>query len=249
MTIRWSSWCWTGDAKAAATLSLGAAGSPAGRARLSEPRRSSERCLRRDELALVGLTDSGARARGSNSRFEWPSSEAPRQGSARPFHGGWMTTKLRVYEVARDLGMDNKSARGAAPVRGCDRVRNHMSAIGPEAVDRVKRHLEKQKSPSTRRRADSSHGRQAPCRWANAEGRTAVAAVRRRQPSPEAPVSEAPSHPRVAPSRRRRAEAERSPGCRRRAGSARAPPVVSPPSGRGAAAARAPCPSGPAAAG
>src|SRR6185369_5651609 len=32
---------------------------------------------------------------------------------------------------------------------GAPDVRNHMSAIGPEMVDRVKRHLDKAKSPST----------------------------------------------------------------------------------------------------
>src|SRR5207244_3014187 len=57
--------------------------------------------------------------------------------------------KLRVYEVARDLGMDNKSLVSLLQSVGVPDVRNHMSAIGPEVVDRVKRHLEKAKSPST----------------------------------------------------------------------------------------------------
>ena len=60
-----------------------------------------------------------------------------------------MTIKLRVYEVARDLGMDNKSLVSLLQSVGVPDVRNHMSAIGPEVVDRVKRHLEKAKSPST----------------------------------------------------------------------------------------------------
>jgi translation initiation factor IF-2 len=60
-----------------------------------------------------------------------------------------MTTKLRVYEVARDLGMEPKSLVALLQSVGVPDVRNHMSAIGPEMVDRVKRHLEKAKSPST----------------------------------------------------------------------------------------------------
>src|SRR5262245_28473271 len=54
-------------------------------------------------------------------------------------------TKLRVYEVAKDLGMDNKALVALLQSVGVSEARNHMSAIGPEAVERVKRHLEKQK--------------------------------------------------------------------------------------------------------
>ncbi|HEY3235798.1 MAG TPA: translation initiation factor IF-2 N-terminal domain-containing protein, partial [Polyangiaceae bacterium] len=55
-------------------------------------------------------------------------------------------TKVRVYEVARDLGIDNKALVLLFQSVGVSDVRNHMSAIGPEAVERVKRHLEKQKA-------------------------------------------------------------------------------------------------------
>ena len=57
-----------------------------------------------------------------------------------------MTTKLRVYEVARDLGMDNKALVNLLQSVGVSEVRNHMSAVAPEAIERVKRHLEKQKA-------------------------------------------------------------------------------------------------------
>ncbi len=53
-------------------------------------------------------------------------------------------SKVRVYEVARDLGMDNKALLGLLKDLGVSDVRNHMSAIAPEAVERVKRHLDKQ---------------------------------------------------------------------------------------------------------
>jgi len=112
-----------------------------------------------------------------------------------------MTIKLRVYEVARDLGMDNKSLVSLLQSVGVPDVRNHMSAIGPEVVDRVKRHLEKAKSPSTveerirptvvkRRAAAGSAG-------ARTEASSPAASA-----GPLEAVREeasAPSHPRVAP--------------------------------------------------
>ncbi len=57
-----------------------------------------------------------------------------------------MSSKVRVYEVARDLGMDNKALVALFQSVGVSEVRNHMSAVAPEAVERVKRHLEKQKA-------------------------------------------------------------------------------------------------------
>lgn len=54
--------------------------------------------------------------------------------------------KLRVYEVARDIGMENKALVELLRAAGAN-VHNHMSAIDSEAVDRVKRHLEKVNGP------------------------------------------------------------------------------------------------------
>ncbi|MET0790692.1 MAG: translation initiation factor IF-2 N-terminal domain-containing protein, partial [Polyangiaceae bacterium] len=59
-----------------------------------------------------------------------------------------MSIKLRVYEVAKDLGMDNKALVALLQAAGVPDVKNHMSAVSPEGVERVKRHLEKQKQPS-----------------------------------------------------------------------------------------------------
>src|SRR4051812_12208431 len=59
-----------------------------------------------------------------------------------------MTAKLRVYEVARDLGMDQKALVSLLQSSGVPDVRNHMSSIGPDVVDRIRRQLEKQKAPS-----------------------------------------------------------------------------------------------------
>ena len=57
-----------------------------------------------------------------------------------------MSSKLRVYEVARDLGMDSRDLVALFQQFGATDVKNHMSAVPPEALERVKRHLEKQKT-------------------------------------------------------------------------------------------------------
>ena len=57
-----------------------------------------------------------------------------------------MTTKMRVYEVARDLGLENKALVALLQSVGVTEAKNHMSAIAPEAIERVKRHLEKQRA-------------------------------------------------------------------------------------------------------
>jgi translation initiation factor IF-2 len=59
-----------------------------------------------------------------------------------------MTVKHRVYEVARDLGMDQKELLALLQSSGVPDVRNHMSSVGADVVDRIRRQLEKQKSPA-----------------------------------------------------------------------------------------------------
>jgi translation initiation factor IF-2 len=90
-----------------------------------------------------------------------------------------MSTKVRVYEVARDLGIDNKALVALFQSVGVSEARNHMSAVGPEAVERVKRHLEKQPTPKV------------------VEERIRPTVVKRRavaKAAPERPASEQPSH-------------------------------------------------------
>lgn len=54
-----------------------------------------------------------------------------------------MSSKRRVYEVARDLGMDNKAFVALLETLGVREIKNHMSVLTPEAEERVKRHLGK----------------------------------------------------------------------------------------------------------
>jgi translation initiation factor IF-2 len=56
--------------------------------------------------------------------------------------------KARVYEVARELGMNNRELLGRIQSLGIQ-VRNHMSALEPAEVDRVRRALEKDKAENT----------------------------------------------------------------------------------------------------
>jgi translation initiation factor IF-2 len=61
--------------------------------------------------------------------------------------GGSMSgNKVRVYEVAKQLNLDPKAVVGLFQAIGIAEVRNHMSSVEPEAVERVKRHLEKQRT-------------------------------------------------------------------------------------------------------
>jgi translation initiation factor IF-2 len=56
-------------------------------------------------------------------------------------------SKVRVYEVARQLNMDQKALVALFQSMGLTDVKNHMSAVDPDAVERVKRQLDKAKAP------------------------------------------------------------------------------------------------------
>jgi translation initiation factor IF-2 len=60
-----------------------------------------------------------------------------------------MSVKVRVYEVAKQLNLDPKQVVGLFQAIGVADVRNHMSSVEPEAIERVKRHLEKQRTHDT----------------------------------------------------------------------------------------------------
>src|SRR5580704_18592169 len=59
--------------------------------------------------------------------------------------GGSMS-KVRVYEVAKQLNLDPKQVVALFQQVGVNDVRNHMSSVEPEQVERIKRHLEKAKT-------------------------------------------------------------------------------------------------------
>ncbi|MFO0667791.1 MAG: translation initiation factor IF-2 [Polyangiaceae bacterium] len=55
-------------------------------------------------------------------------------------------SKVRVYEVAKQLNLEPKAVVALFQTLGVTDVRNHMSSVDPDQVDRIKRHLEKQKT-------------------------------------------------------------------------------------------------------
>lgn len=59
-----------------------------------------------------------------------------------------MSGKRRVYEVARDLGIDNKALLAVLQKVGVPDVKNHMSVLTTADEDRVKKHLGKGTSES-----------------------------------------------------------------------------------------------------
>src|SRR5262249_61079873 len=56
--------------------------------------------------------------------------------------------RQRVYEVAKDMGLANKDLVDKIRALGIE-VKNHMSALEPEDVNRVKRALEKERMENT----------------------------------------------------------------------------------------------------
>ena len=96
--------------------------------------------------ALTEAAAGGRRRKGSP-----PDENSVRRipGSAGTFQsrGARCMSKVRVYEVAKQLNMDQKALVALFQSMGVDDVRNHMSAVEPDAVERLKRHLERQKTP------------------------------------------------------------------------------------------------------
>jgi translation initiation factor IF-2 len=91
-----------------------------------------------------------------------------------------MSGKVRIYEVAKQLNLDPKQVVGLFQAIGVADVRNHMSSVEPEAIERVKRHLEKQRTHDV------------------VEERLRFGVVKRRAiAKPGSPASEAPSSPSI----------------------------------------------------
>ncbi len=101
----------------------------------------------------------------------------------QPGSGGSMSSKVRVYEVAKQLNLDPKQVVGLFQAIGVADVRNHMSSVEPEAVERVKRHLEKQRTHDVVEERVRSDGR----------------VVKRRAIAKSSPTSAEPSSARCPP--------------------------------------------------
>jgi translation initiation factor IF-2 len=122
--------------------------------------------------------------------------------------GGSMS-KVRVYEVAKQLNLDPKAVVSLFQAVGINEVKNHMSSVEPEAVERVRRHLEKQKTHDVveerirpgvlKRRAVAKPG-QVPDAPASAAGMASQAIPSSTLRGPASGVGLAPqSSPRIEP--------------------------------------------------
>ena len=67
-------------------------------------------------------------------------------------------SKVRVYEVARELGVENRDLIQRIATLGIQ-VRNHMSVLDPVEVDRIKRSLGKDRSEAMVEERISAHRR------------------------------------------------------------------------------------------
>ncbi len=91
--------------------------------------------------------------------------------------------KVRVYEVARELGLDNRELVNKIATMGIQ-VRNHMSILDASDVDRLKRHLEKEKAENIVTEK---------IRPTVVRRRTVVKPAAAVAPAPAAPVARAPA--------------------------------------------------------
>src|SRR3954462_10772675 len=104
--------------------------------------------------------------------------------------GGSMS-KVRVYEVAKQLNLDPKAVVGLFQSIGVTDVRNHMSSVDVDAVERLKRNLEKQKTHDVveeriRRGAGTVLKRRAVVKPGGDAGPVSTASVAAPQPSSSA---------------------------------------------------------------
>src|SRR5512144_2689714 len=112
-------------------------------------------------------------------------------------------SKVRVYEVAKQLNMDQKTLVALFQSMGIGDVRNHMSAVESDVVERVKRHLERQKSPEVSEERLRSDGRvvKRRARATEAEAGGEIPPARASSTSAVAEAhATAPAIPRPAPS-------------------------------------------------
>jgi hypothetical protein len=121
-------------------------------------------------------------------------------------------TKTRVYEVARELGLENRELLGKLASLGIQ-VRNHMSSIDPADADRVKRALDKEKQQNVveerirptvvrrrvRRKPDGEAAPEVKAEQPAPEAPQGLAAVATPTPSPVPVAAPPPSEPEPSP--------------------------------------------------
>src|SRR5271170_111702 len=102
--------------------------------------------------------------------------------------GGSMS-KVRVYEVAKQLNLDPKQVVALFQQVGINDVRNHMSSVEPEAIERIKRLLENAKTHDVVEERVRSDGRVVKRRAVAKPGSDVASAPAIPAPAPSAPAS------------------------------------------------------------
>ena len=100
-------------------------------------------------------------------------------------------SKVRVYEVAKQLNLDPKQVVALFQQVGVNDVRNHMSSVEPEAVERIKRLLEKAKTHDVVEERVRSDGRVVKRRAVAKPATDVASAPAIPAPAPSAPASSA----------------------------------------------------------
>src|SRR6187401_947641 len=77
-----------------------------------------------------------------------PCSRTRRNTSGKSGAGKSTGARMRVYEIAREVGLPNKELIAKIRALGLE-VNNHMSSLDPDAVARVKRSLERERVENT----------------------------------------------------------------------------------------------------
>jgi translation initiation factor IF-2 len=101
--------------------------------------------------------------------------------------------KMRVYEIAREVGLPNKELIAKIRALGLE-VNNHMSSLDLDDVQRVKRSLEKERLANTVTKRLSS----TVLRRRSRGGKPQQAAAAEPAPSRDGEATERPSEPKPA---------------------------------------------------
>ncbi len=109
-------------------------------------------------------------------------------------------TKVRVYEVARELGVENRDLIQRIATLGIQ-VRNHMSVLDPVEVDRIRRSLDKDRSETMveERIRPTVVRRKRRKKSEDVEEQAAASAEAALEPAPAEPAPVQPSAPPTPP--------------------------------------------------
>ena len=153
-------------------------------------RRAIRRNLRGSSRRHRRRAKEDARCRGCGRGGDDISDE--RRCGMQQISGGSMSGKVRVYEVAKQLNLDPKQVVGLFQAIGVVDVRNHMSSVEPEAVERDQA-PPREAAHARRRRGARPPGRPGRQAARDREGLVRGVVARRALDAPSLPHAAAPA--------------------------------------------------------